>query len=487
MSSNDLRQKLLNILEKDGRYIARRFTVDWFAKNNLYGIIDEINLSTQSLLTETTFADRIQSILNDQIDKNECRTCKQFTDWDRNSKRFKFYCSKICQETDPNLSQMLIKRSKKRDNNKANEKRKNTLLEKYGVEYNSQREDIKKILSQSTSDRFLSTEQKSCLDSFEWMNEKYNIEQYSMLHISRLLKVDLTTVASRCHKFNFEIRQNQQRSSGEKELSNLLESFGLKVINNHVGLFDNSQEVDIFLPNHNLAIEYCGERYHNELVKSPNYHENKWKWCKEKNIQLLTIFESEWLNKKDIILNFIKTKCGLGKRIYARNCIFKIIDETTARNFILLNHIQGNKHNINHAFGLYHDNILVGVVTYGSHHRQKNNQLIILNRLCFLDDIIVIGGTNKLIKNSLSNFDNVVITWSDNRFSTGNVYKNAGFKFESNLNKDYFYTDDQNLYNKQKFKNIKKLDNETEYEAAFKLGYKRIWDCGKIRWLFKRK
>ena len=48
---------------------------------------------------------------------------------------------------------------------------------------------------------------------------------------------------------------------------------------------------DFYLPKLNLAFEYNGIRYHNELYKTKNYHKDKTDKCKEKGIQLIHIWE----------------------------------------------------------------------------------------------------------------------------------------------------------------------------------------------------
>lgn len=80
-----------------------------------------------------------------------------------------------------------------------------------------------------------------------------------------------------------------------------------------------------------------------------------------------------------------------------------------------------------------------------------------------------------------------IISWSDNRFSDGNVYKKTGFRKTAELAQDYsyvYYKAPKKRESKQSFKKglIKCRENQTERERALELGYSRIWDCGKIRW-----
>lgn len=62
-----------------------------------------------------------------------------------------------------------------------------------------------------------------------------------------------------------------------------------------------SSEIDIYIPELNLGIEYNGQYSHSEevllLKDKPNYHKEKYISCLQNNINLIHIFEFEDLNK----------------------------------------------------------------------------------------------------------------------------------------------------------------------------------------------
>ena len=74
-------------------------------------------------------------------------------------------------------------------------------------------------------------------------------------------------------------------------------------------------ELDIYLPEYKIAIEYCGLFWHSaaSLKKSrhmsdktiANYHKMKHEGCAKKGIRLITIFEDEWLEQRELCLNKI--------------------------------------------------------------------------------------------------------------------------------------------------------------------------------------
>jgi hypothetical protein len=256
------------------------------------------------------------------------------------------------------------------------------------------------------------------------------------------------------------------------------------------------KEIDVYIPSLSLGIEYCGLYWHNENSPQPrerNYHKNKMLECNKKEVRLITIFEDEWRNRSNQIKNFLKSVIGIyDRRIYARKCIIKEVDKKIAHNFLEKNHIQG-KTTIKIAFGLYYNDELLGLITGNVHHR-KSEQFT-LNRLVFEDGVQIVGGASKLlkclIKYTKEKGYSKIISWSDNRYSEGNVYKKCGFTMEEELFPDYSYvTPDLTRQSKQSNKKVKLLKkgalgdmSNTEKELAHTLGYSRIWDCGKKRWV----
>lgn len=99
--------------------------------------------------------------------------------------------------------------------------------------------------------------------------------------------------------------RNTYRSKAEIAIAELVESWGFKVIRN-----DREQlkglELDIYLPEQCLAIEYCGLYYHSDLFKDPNSHQNKYLLCKELGIKLLTIFEDEWVYQEHKVIDILR-------------------------------------------------------------------------------------------------------------------------------------------------------------------------------------
>lgn len=287
---------------------------------------------------------------------------------------------------------------------------------------------------------------------------------------------------------------NTGTSKAELEILEWVQSYGFEAHSTRQII--KPKEIDIFIPSLNLGIEYCGLYWHSEEAgKGRNYHRDKMKACEEAGIRLITIFEDEWGKRNAQVKNFLKSIMGIhSKRIYARKCDIIQLDKKIARDFLEQHHIQGAAL-FKVAFGLYHDGELLGVVTGNKHHRNfEGTNDFILNRLVFSDEVQVVGGASKLtlqlVKYAKDNGFDKLVSWSDNRYSQGNVYEKCGFKLENVVPPDYNYvTPEFERQSKQSNKKANLLkkgavgdENSTENELALSLGYSRIWDCGKKRW-----
>lgn len=175
-------------------------------------------------------------------------------------------------------------------------------------------------------------------------------------------------------------------------------------------------------------------------------------------------------------------------RIYARECIVKEISKDIANTFIDQYHIQGCKNSLVY-FGLYYNDVLVGCMSLAKHHRTNND--LVLDRLCFHSGYQIVGGSAKLLnacKSWAKSDYEKIITWSDNRWGSGDVYSRLGFVLDKELGPDYSYVNMKSGAKRRSKQSMKKSkincpEDKTEVEYCLELGYARIWDCGKKRWI----
>lgn len=279
-------------------------------------------------------------------------------------------------------------------------------------------------------------------------------------------------------------------SKGELELLDFVKKYSKPIARDRITL--KTHEIDIVIPEKNIGIQYCDIYWHCEIYKKDtNYHRNKMKEANKKGYRLITIFEDEWIHRKSQVQGFLMSVFGIGQKIYARKCTVKEIEKEAAKRFIEEYHIQG-KTSMRYAFGLFYNEELLGVISFDKHHRKNDSRNeIVLNRLCFKSGINVVGGSSKLLNHAIRVLNkeySKIVSWSDNRWSEGNVYKQLGFTKEEELRQDYSYVklgkDTRTAKQSMKKSNLKKMGGvgSTERDMAQSLGYYRIWDCGKIRW-----
>ena len=120
-----------------------------------------------------------------------------------------------------------------------------------------------------------------------------------------------------------------------------------------------------------------------EFNKDKNYHLVKLNKCNELGINLIQIFEDEYLEHKEIVLSkikhLLKKDCDLSK-IFARKCIVKEIDKNISKDFLEKNHIQGFSASTVYLGGFY-NNELVGVMTFKEEKKGNNSSYKILEIL----------------------------------------------------------------------------------------------------------
>ena len=258
----------------------------------------------------------------------------------------------------------------------------------------------------------------------------------------------------------------------------------------------NGKELDIYIPSLQIAFEYNGLRWHSELFgKDRYYHLAKKTECENKGVVLFHIFEDEYVYHRKALFAKIDNILGIrkGKKIGARNCDVKVITNNEAREFLDLNHIQGFV-NSSLYLGLFHEDKLLSVMTFN----KEKNGMYNLTRFATDCDYIVSGAASKLLSYFKKNYVfNEIKTFLDRRWENWkkeNLYDKLGFKKESTLKPDYSYA---NGHGERKHKFLFRKDKlnkrygfpmtMTEREMTDKIGYYRIWDCGLIKYVYKKK
>lgn len=276
---------------------------------------------------------------------------------------------------------------------------------------------------------------------------------------------------------------NNGPSKAEITISNLISDMGVKVVSNSRKIIP-PKELDIYLPEHKLAIEYCGLYWHSELMnKGRSYHKDKYVRCRETGIRLITIFEDEWLSHPDIVMNRITHAIGnTPVSVFARKCEAREITRSEARAFLDKYHIQGYT-GCRHRYGLFNNDELVSVMTFAipSIAKGGRNDAGTFEISRFASSIGVVGGGSKLLKHFERDHEpSQIFTYADLRWGDGDGYTKMGFDFVHDSSPNYWYFKDPTT-RKHRFglrKNKDDVQTLTEWENRKLQGWNRIWDCG---------
>jgi predicted nucleic acid-binding Zn ribbon protein len=398
---------------------------------------------------------------------------------------------------------------------------KQTNLDKYGVEYSWQAEETKEKIKETWLDKYGTTNPLKTEVVRRKVKKTQKIRKYDFFlkllkskNIEMLSSYDEHLVNDvlkfRCFNCNTEFEADYHasiqhlilcpncykkrlsgRSVAELDILNFIRNLGFSDAMGGSMKIIPPLQLDVFIPSKNLAIEYDGIYWHSSSpANTPkDYHLNKTIQCRDKGIQLLHVFENEWLYKQEIVKSIIKSKLGIyDEKIYARKCEVKELSNQEYQEFVDLNHIQG------HAgiwpkikLGLFYNNELVSCIGIGkSRFKSGETELI---RFCNKLNTSVVGGLSRLIKRSGVND---LVSYVDLRYFNGSGYEKAGFKLVSQSGPGYIYVKGSEILSRRQCQKHKlpkllgdKFDpNLTEVENMTLAGYHQIFDCGNLKYKF---
>lgn len=254
-----------------------------------------------------------------------------------------------------------------------------------------------------------------------------------------------------CHQFEYP-----SRSIFEKNIASVIKEIVSDVqTNKRIGKY----EFDIMIPSKHLAIECNGVYWHSELYKGKMYHYDKKIVAESNGLSLVQIWEDEWNNpsQREIIISRLKSKLGLARKVYARECkVDYDVHLAEAKRFLNENHLYGSTQSAEIAIGLLYDNEIVMLATFGKPRKlmsKKSESSYELLRLCTKKGMTVVGGFSKIMKHfgmshNESVYSYVDLCWSD---IDNKGYKNAGFAYDSYTGPTYYWMISGKRYNRLQF------------------------------------
>jgi hypothetical protein len=273
------------------------------------------------------------------------------------------------------------------------------------------------------------------------------------------------------------------KSFEEKEVADFItKELGFEVEMNIRCLLSSKKEIDIFIKSKKVGIEYNGLFWHSEKYKEKTHLLEKTNECKCSSIRLIHVFSDEWLDptKKKIVKSVISHALGNTKnKIGARQCLaIEDYDRERVKDFLNRNHISGNTNYIK-SFSLIKDGEVFSSLTLRKPFTKKKQNTIEIARFCNKINYNVRGSFSKLMKMAekycRENKIEEILTYSDNRFGEGNVYRNYGFEYQGETRLGYYYTDGVSRFNRFRFR---AKNNKSEKQIAEENKVYKIYDCG---------
>ena len=486
-----------NLFTKNGRFGLNCKTTEkqWWFNRGFEVLYDDLINKTSFVSPTSKLSERIYCVYNHILSIPLCDNCKENTcNFNSFNDGYYKFCSNKCSTSSVDRNNKI---KIKNTINKVDRdiKSKATCMEKYGVEYTFLVPEIQNKVKETKlkryGDKFYNASHKLKFDlDVEYIADQHFNKKRSYVEIAKELGCGEPAISNRMTKAGYHGQRYNTQSSYERDLRDYLFENGILVNISDRHTIKNT-EIDLYLPENKIGIEINGLYWHEEERRSKYHLLEKYNKLKNNGIRLLNIWDSEYINKNEIVLSIINNLLHKNQnKIYARKCTIKELSSFEYREFLNKNHIQGII-NSSIRVGLIYNDELVSVMGFGKSRFQQNQME--LHRFCNKLNINIIGGASKLFKFVTTQYNfNDVISYCDKRFFTGRLYEELGFELIHETKPNYWYFKGDKLesrlkYQKHKLSKILEQydENLTEYENMKLNNYKRVFDCGNFVYKLK--
>lgn len=410
-------------------------------------------------------------------------------------------------------------------------KRRSTCLERYGVEEHLQRPEVWDQIRETNRERYgvdyppqspevrekqlkamrkrasglgvnwpnqkhISSDSWAKLNDSEWIRHQHHSLNLPFSHIAAELGVSPAMLGNYARNHGIEVKLSLRSDSlMHKLLIEWLSSTVDSRVDTNVRTLISPKEIDIYLPEHRLAIEVNGSYWHSQLSgrKTRNYHLDKTLACQERGIRLIHIWEHDWNRVPELICSRLSYHLGVTpNKLSARKCELVKLPKSQANQFLDKNHLKGStKSSV--ELGLMYGDRLVSVMTLGRARYTSTAEYELL-RYCSLADTAVAGGAGKLFTGFCRMYQpSSVVSYADRQWGDGDFYSRLGFELTGFSAPGYSYTSDyQNFHSRSKFQKHRLATMLPDYDASLSEwknmqmnGYDRIWDCGNAVYVWR--
>lgn len=330
----------------------------------------------------------------------------------------------------------------------------------------------------------------------------YNVKNVSIIDLGEIFNISRTKVFQVLKHFDLDktgrrMRENLERSLKEKygtenpfyagkfnedvrRIIRRLSELHFDITDENIMIKDDN--VFIFVPQTKFVLSY----HRTEKKRKKTYFQEMTINYSEQGKRILHIWDYEFKNDGDAALRKVDLIVPPTHKIYARNTVVRVIDITTKKVFLGDNHLQGND-NATVSYGLFHNEVLVAVMTFCKPRFNKNYEWEI-SRFCSLKTTRVIGGGSKLLKKFEDDYKPTnLISYTDWSLFDGEIYAKLGFVEVGHPIPSYNWINDTDVlpwYKTRKYRLLNKgFVGETETDIMTKMGYKKVYGCGNKLWV----
>ena len=346
-----------------------------------------------------------------------------------------------------------------------------TSFEKYGTEYPNQSEIVKSKIDASTLEHY--GVNRACkLDEFKQKivdtnRERYGVDYTCLIYSGKLKGNDSS------YNRSFAELLDINNITYEREFLLQKYSYDFKVGNTLIEIDPTATHNTYFSPYGDNRIDV-------------NYHRDKTKLAKDNGYSVIHIFEWDDINK---VMQLLKNRVT----IYARKCEVRMVSEVDTGNYLDTYHLQGTCRGQKIRLGLYYNNQLVSLMTFGKSRFNKNCEYELL-RYCASHNVV--GGAEKLFKYFVDTYKpNSVVSYCDTSKFSGKVYDMLGFKIDTvNAPSCHWYSVKENKHitdNLLRMQGYDRLFKEnhgkgtSNEELILARGYLPVYDCGQSTYIWR--
>lgn len=262
--------------------------------------------------------------------------------------------------------------------------------------------------------------------------------------------------------------------------------------------YTTDTDFDIWMPDHNIGIEIHPTAISSiDMVSDLNQvsYQKKSLAAEVAGVGLLHLYDSDLIDEHayQVFLTQIRCMAGQKTKLGARKCSVRQITRQESNAFLLQYHFQGGENASCIGFGLFYQDLLLGVLTVGRPRYAKADYEII--RYCMRPDYIVTGCFQKLFKAFLRTLssDADILSYMDlnKRMRASSVYESHDFEYLGTTPPDYTWYNRSGSVMRTRYSVMKKNliaqgfdSSKSEVQIMKEQGFVRVFGAGSKKFMY---